>query len=227
MVTGLLEARSKWLKKREQKLGDCGRTYGCRARGRDDFAAAGDGPAGGETGVVGVDAWVEGGLAAVGAAPLWAAAAGAGDGWAGDVGVGRAAAVDFAADGLDALPGAGCVAVFVLGTGAVVCDRDGLDDHGEGTVGVVGGTPSPLDCACCVGRVAAGPVAEAHLHGSLRILSVGVGILEDANCLAVDGPDNLAGGPVDGIGAELSLGIGDCVESTTTGSGGDTLAKVV
>lgn len=151
-------------------------------------------------------------------------------GGAGGGGVGAgggAAGLDGAADGDDGLPRAGHAAVLVLCAGGVVGDFNVFDVHGEGAGAVVGGAAGPGDRAGVVGGVAAGPGADLDLHGGLRVLVAALGGGQDAHRLAVDHPDNLLGGPVDGVGVEGGLGSRDGVGLRAVVAACDALAKVV
>lgn len=139
---------------------------------------------------------------------------------------------------LDALPGAALVAVLVLGgvlgaggtvTTHEVLNLDTLVVAHEGTLAEVGDTAGPLN-GTLGGVLATGnPGAELDLHGSLGEAgaALGIGGLEGADDGAVDDPVELGGGPLDGVGVELILGVGDGREATAVVGLGATLAEVV
>lgn len=131
----------------------------------------------------------------------------------------------------DALPAAGLVAVRVrLGARVGIDDLDALDDHlVVVVVAEVGEATGPLDGSLGRGGGSSDPAADLDLHGSLRVAgsALGLGVGEGADDGAVDGPDELLGGPVELVGVELGLGVRDGVESTAVKSAVVALAEVV
>jgi hypothetical protein len=141
---------------------------------------------------------------------------------------GAAGRVDLAAGGLDAVPGAAGARVRVAAAGRVVGDADRLDVHAVGPGAVVGRAAGPGDGAGAVGRVTAGPDAELDLHGRLRVLvGLGGGGGQHADRLAVDLPDDLVGGPFDGVRAVRGLGVGGGHPGGPVVGARDALAEVV
>lgn len=131
---------------------------------------------------------------------------------------------------VDAGPGAGRVAVFVLRYVPVaVGHADGLHDHREGRAAVVCHAAGPFDRAVGFFRVAAGPDAHAHVHGGLGevVATVGVGGFERAHDLSVDVPVYLAFAPVGRVVVPCGLGVGDGVVDGAVVGGGVAFAEVV
>jgi len=105
------------------------------------------------------------------------------------------------------LPVSSHVTICVFGTTAIIFNGDGLDEHlvfGGGVEDSL--SASPLAGACCswVRSVqAADPVAHLNPHWGLWVAAAAVGerigVLEGADGVVVNGPDDALGGPVDGI----------------------------
>lgn len=138
-----------------------------------------------------------------------------------------AAREDGATDGLDGSPCAGLVAVDVLGAGGVVLNHERAYLHAEGTLGVVGGSTRPRDGARAVSWVTTAPCAKLDLHGRLGVLAVGVLRLEGANSDTIDLPNDLIGGPFDGVLLVARLAARICVEGATVVGGGLSFAKLL
>ena len=117
-----------------------------------------------------------------------------------------------------------------VGLGRVgVLDLDALDVHAEGSGIVVGLSTGPVDGSLAVAGVTTGPDTDAKVHGGLREAraALSIGIVESADDVAVDGPDEGLLGPVDGVLVESILRSGNCGPSVTVVSSGVTLSKVV
>ena len=149
----------------------------------------------------------------------------------GDLGGGSGVCVSGRVGDLDALPATGLVAVGVrLSARVGIDDLDALDDHLVGrVVGEVSEATSPLDGSLGRGGGSSDPRADLDLHGSLGVAGAGLGISveESADGDAVDGPDELLSSPVETVGVELSLGVGDVVESSAVEGAVVALAEVV
>ena len=130
---------------------------------------------------------------------------------------------------LDAGVVASLVGVLVVGGRVVVGHVDGLDVHDEGDVVEVGLTTSPLDGALGVAGVTAGPDTDLELAGGLGVVLAvqSIGVLDSVLDVAVDDPLDALLGPVDTVGVELGLGVGngDVVFAVTEGA--VTLSEVV
>ena len=129
-------------------------------------------------------------------------------------------------DNLDLLPVARRIHAFprVLldVAGRIVLRVDLLDRHLEGLLAEVGFAASPLhDARVVVLGVAAGPDAEADVHGRLGVVGAleGVGEFELAQLLAVDPPLDAVLGPVDGVVVEVVLRVreGEVCAAITVG----------
>lgn len=137
-----------------------------------------------------------------------------------------------ALDNLDALPVARAVGVLVLsGAGRVVGDLDRLVDGGEGSLGEVGQTASPVNGALVAALGATNPGADADLAGGLGVAvgtGGGFGALQGADDLAVDNPLELVLGPVKSVGQGGVHAVGrQVVELATAIDGVITLGEVV
>ncbi|KAL2281893.1 hypothetical protein FJTKL_11342 [Diaporthe vaccinii] len=134
---------------------------------------------------------------------------------------------------LDGLVGAGHVAVDVragaLSAVHVVLDSNTLVVTVEGSLREVGVATGPLHSALGGVLAAGGPSSQLDLHRGLRVAgtSLGVGVLQRPDDGAINDPVQLLGGPVDGVGVELGLGVADSGEATTVVGGRVTLAEVV
>ena len=106
-----------------------------------------------------------------------------------------------AGDDLDGLRGSGRVAVFVFAAGGVVGHADGLHEHCVGGFGVVYFSAGPLDGVVVVVFVAAGPDADADVHGCLWVVcpSVCVVVRQRTYDGAVDVPFQRLIRPAGGI----------------------------
>lgn len=139
---------------------------------------------------------------------------------------------------LDALPGAGLVAVQVvldalgsrgIGTG-VVDNGDALVVAEEGSLGEIGVTTSPLDGALGSILAASDPGSELDLHGGLGkagSATLGVGSGQGTDDVVVDQPSDTGRSPLNGVSVERSKRVGNGVESTTVEGSSVTLAEVV
>lgn len=74
------------------------------------------------------------------------------------------------AESFDALEGAGHVFVGIRCCWIVVDDLNALDNHVEWTLGKVGQSTCPLDCARRISWRSCDPIAEADVHWCLRIV---------------------------------------------------------
>lgn len=138
---------------------------------------------------------------------------------------------------LDGLPRAGVVAVdvlldAVLGGGVatgIIDNRNGLVVSIIRTLAEVGVTTGPLDGALGGVLAASNPGTNLDLHGGLGEAASALSILvvESTDDSTVNDPVNLLGGPLDGVGVELSDGVSNGVEGTAIVGGGVTLAEVV
>lgn len=137
-----------------------------------------------------------------------------------------------ALDNLDALPVARAVGVLVLsGASRVVGDLDRLVDGGEGSLGEVGQTASPVNGALVAALGATNPGADADLAGGLGVAvgtGGGFGALQGADDLAVDNPLELVLGPVKSVGQGGVHAVGrQVMELATAIYGVITLGEVV
>lgn len=130
---------------------------------------------------------------------------------------------------LDAGVVTGLVAVLVVLGGVVVDNLDGLNVHDERNVVKVSLTTSPLNGTLGVGGVTTGPDTDLQQGGGLgEVLSaVGILVLQGADDIAINEPLNALLSPVDTVGVELGLGVGDVDSGGAVPAGGVTLAEVV
>jgi len=134
---------------------------------------------------------------------------------------------DGTAVGLDGAPSTSFISVDVLGARRVVLDHERAHLHAVRALGVVGRALGPLDGALAVSRITAAPCAKLDLHRCLRVLALGVGGLERTDRLAFDLPNNLLGGPLDGVLFEACLTAGVGVKGAAVVCGGLAFSKVV
>lgn len=128
---------------------------------------------------------------------------------------------------LDAVGRTAVVAVGV-GLGRIgVGDLDGLDVHGERTLGVVCDTAGPLDGALGLAGVTTSPDTDSQGHGSLREVIASSRSLESADIVAINGPGDGVLRPVDGVGVDGGLGRVDIGVGGTVVRGSVALAEVV
>lgn len=106
---------------------------------------------------------------------------------------------------------AGQVAVRVALPGVRVHDFDLLEHHRKRARVVIRLAAGPLDRAGVVGGVAAGPDADADVHGRLGVVlsSDSVGVVQGAYGDVVDEPCCGGGGPGDGVVVRCGLGGAD------------------
>lgn len=112
--------------------------------------------------------------------------------------------VKYVLQDLDALPATTRVSVLVFGPAAGVRNTHRLDRHSVGALAKVRHAAGPLDCAVGLARVAAGPDAQAQVHGRLReiLAAVGVLVFQRPHDGAVDVPIQLLRRPVDRVVVE-------------------------
>lgn len=130
---------------------------------------------------------------------------------------------------LDAGVRSSLVGVLVRLSWVVVGDLDRLNIHGKRSLSVVRLTTSPLNSTLGIVGIAAGPDTDFYSHRRLREVGTGyrVGIVQSADDLAIEQPFDAAGGPVDGVGVEGCLRLGDGDSSGSVVGGGIALAEVV
>lgn len=99
----------------------------------------------------------------------------------------------------------------------------------EGSLGEIGLSTSPLDGALGGVGAASNPGTKLDLHGGLGESSaaLSIGILQLTNLGVVDKPDNVVLGPLDRVGVDLVLRVGDIVVGTSVVGGSITLTEVV
>jgi len=130
---------------------------------------------------------------------------------------------------LDAVGAAGVAVVRVGLGGVVVLDSHALDEHGERSLRVVGLATSPVNGTLAVARVTTSPDTNADIHGGLGEAgaALSIGIVESADIVAVDRPDDVVLGPLHGVGVENIVRGSDSGPSVTVIGGSVTLSKVV
>lgn len=139
---------------------------------------------------------------------------------------------------LDALPGAGLVAVNVvldalggrgIGT-SVVNNGDALVVAEERSLGEIGVATSPLDGALGSILASSNPGSKLDLHrglGKAGSATLGVGSGQGTDDVVVDQPGDTSRSPLNGVSVERSKRAGNGVESTTVEGSSVTLAEVV
>ena len=156
---------------------------------------------------------------------------------------------DISSTGLDRLPASSLVRIVVGRSSRVVDNLDLLNQHVEGTLGVIDGTTRPFclqldslpkalsstnarrrqhtDSSLLVAWVTSSPSAQTNLHRSLGVVvALDVGRLQGTNGLAVDDPIHLLLGPVDRVSVEIALA-GNRVNRTTIVRVGVSFPEVV
>ena len=131
--------------------------------------------------------------------------------------------------GLDTLPTARLVAVFVLAAGGEIGYTSTSDVHGVGTLFVVGQPTRPFNCAVGVGGVSTGPDTDSNVHGGLReVLSViRIFVMEGADEVPVNVPFDLLSCPERGVVVEVLLRLIDRIVDSTVVGRSVALSKVV
>lgn len=117
-------------------------------------------------------------------------------------------------------------------------DSDALHVHGERSIRKVGRSSGPLAgsigrrgwlICCSVGT--SNPVAHLDLHWGLwEVLafeSQSITVVESAHKVAIDGPFDISGGPVDGIRVPGANWVGDVVIDSSVVGRSVTLSKEV
>ena len=129
------------------------------------------------------------------------------------------------------MPTARFASVGVGGSAAVVLDSHALDVHGERSLGPINWPTSPLAGSVDGGTWlisssirASNPVSHLDAHRRLwevlAIESERIRIEECADNGSINGPLDVGGGPVDGVGVPSSDGISDIlVDSSVVGRG--------
>jgi len=128
--------------------------------------------------------------------------------WLGIVDGGRG---EYARNGLNTLPAARVVAVYVFLASGEIIDRGALHVHGERPLGVIRDTTSPFDGPWLVlSGVSTGPDSETDSHGCLGIIvaSIRGSIRERPDQRAINIPFQLFRSPMGGVIVEVISRIG-------------------
>jgi hypothetical protein len=128
------------------------------------------------------------------------------------------------------LPTTALVSIYVFGAAAVILDSNGLDVHGEGSLGEIRHTTGPragsfgrwVCYSCLVGT--SNPISHPYTHGCLgEVLpfqSQGIGVEECADEIGVDVPFDVRGRPINSVCMPCANRIGHrVVNGTVIGCG--------
>lgn len=118
----------------------------------------------------------------------------------------------------------------LVGLGRViVLDVHAPDVHGEGALGVVGQTASPLDGTLGVGRITASPDTDSKVHRGLGEPGSALGFVigKGPDILAINRPCDMILFPFDSVGVEDVLGGLNGMPGRTVVGRGVALAEVV
>jgi hypothetical protein len=132
----------------------------------------------------------------------------------------------------------GLISICVLTAAAVVLDSDALHVHGERSASKIGRSSGPLAGSvggrrwliCCrIGT--SNPIAHLDLHWCLwEVLaskSESITVVKSAHKVAINGPFDVSGGPVDGVCVPGANWVGDVVIDSSVVGRGVALSKEV